>query len=59
MLLRFATTPTVAGVDKGSAAETAGLQPGDQLQAINGMKLTTLDGARRFQRTSSQARRCA
>jgi membrane-associated protease RseP (regulator of RpoE activity) len=43
----------VAGVAPGSAAEQAGIRPGDVLQSIDGLSLLTEQGASRFARASA------
>jgi len=43
----------VAGVAPGSAAEQAGIRPGDVLQSIDGLSLLTEKGASRFARASA------
>ena len=45
--------PRVAGVAPGSAAEQAGIQPGDILRSIDGLSLLTEQGAARFARASA------
>jgi membrane-associated protease RseP (regulator of RpoE activity) len=44
--------PRVAAVAPGSAAEEAGIRPGDILQSIDGQSLLTAQGATRFVRAS-------
>jgi hypothetical protein len=48
MVVHFAKSPQVAGVDRGSAAEAAGLRYGLFIREIDGLDLTTPAGARRF-----------
>lgn len=45
---RFSEPPVVLSVHGGSAAERAGLEPGDALIRIDGVSLTSEEGGRRF-----------
>lgn len=45
---RFRSEPEIASVEAGSPAERAGVKEGDKITQIDGVKITTPDGSRRF-----------